>query len=37
MVLWIFGVLLLGVLVGVLVIVAYGTEVSLLAAMAALA
>jgi hypothetical protein len=37
MVLWIFGVLLLGVLVGVLVIVAYGTEVSLLAAIAALA
>jgi hypothetical protein len=37
MFLWIFGVLLLGVLVSVLVIMAYGTEVSLLAAIAALA
>jgi hypothetical protein len=36
MFLWTFGVLLLGGLVSVLVIVAYGTEVSLLAAIAAL-
>jgi hypothetical protein len=35
--LWIFGALLLGVLAGVLVIVAFGTEASLLATIAALA
>jgi uncharacterized integral membrane protein len=36
MVLWVLGALILGVLVGLVVIVAYGTEVSLLAAVAAL-
>ena len=36
MALWIFGALLLGLLVGVLVIVGYGAEASLLAAIAAL-